>query len=155
MSQANIIIPVVYLPNVYQSQHLVVEVPQSDEADRKRGSDAEALSPEDEELLQKFHLQSVDPLSDSDECAVPAFCNQRQIRDALNALEIEDDNERLFRLYAVFQTSPQLFGALNEHLPAEKQLELENEFQNVKEVDIPVRPKVADPAADTSVKKFV
>lgn len=64
------------MPNVYQSQHLVVEVPQSDEADTKRDADAEQLSSEDEKLLEKFHLQTVDPLSDTDECAVPAFCNQ-------------------------------------------------------------------------------
>lgn len=71
----------------------------------------------------------------------------------MDALEIEDENERLFRLYAIFQTSPQLFGAINQHLSKENQLECENEFQNVKEVELPVHNKVLNAGEDMTVKK--
>lgn len=59
----------------------------------------------------------------------------------------------MFRLYAIFQTAPQLFDALNEYLPKDKQLECENEFWNAKEIDLPIFSKILGNDEDTKIKK--
>ncbi|CAL6012535.1 Conserved_hypothetical protein [Hexamita inflata] len=129
MPKGKLVIPVVFLSNAYQAQHVIIEVPQQNEQPEV----AEVLTEEEKQLLEKFNFKETEP-DPSNECVIPAFVSHETIDAAMSILEVQDPVERRFKLYALFQTAPQLFTAINDYLPEELRLRPETDFQNTHEV---------------------